>query len=228
MRLLRRWDKDCGDDNIITYLHVSYVHFRPTPPTAPYCPFFIFLFCSFPFQCSSQLSPWFLFISFSFSGLFVLQETSICLRSNQRSRDVDRENQCVRLTPPCWRAIKSYRTFGGGGGLYLRHLCVILCVILPFVVFISCNEILFSPILSIFRQKKRAVYQVTAVLAVPDQTEQLRRSIFCCWNPSLSRVSPCVQRCTCVGFSVGCRVFFFIPSLYGYSQVAQLAAVFIG
>lgn len=41
-----------------------------------------------------------------------------------------------------------------GGGLYLRHLCVILRVILPFVVFISCNEILFSPILSIFRQKR--------------------------------------------------------------------------
>lgn len=73
MRLLRRWDKDCGDDNIITYLHVSYVHFRPTPPTAP---FFIFLFCSFPFRCSFQLSPWFLFYFFSFSGF--------CLCSRRR------------------------------------------------------------------------------------------------------------------------------------------------
>lgn len=225
MRLLRRWDKDGGDDNIITYLHVSYVHFRPTPPTAP---FFIFLFCSFPFQCSFQLSPWFLFLFFF--------HFPVCLCSRRRLSVCDQikfawrwPGKSMREThSPLLACDQKLPDIRWGGGLYLRHLCVILCVILPFVVFISCNEILFSPILSIFRQKKRAVYQGTAVLAVPDQTEQLRRSIFCCWNPSLSRVSPCVQRCTCVGFSVGCRVFFFIPSLYGYSQVAQLAAVFIG
>lgn len=118
-------------------------------------PFLFFYFAASPFGVAFNFHPDFYFIFFHFP-VFVCAPGDVYLFAiKSSSRDVDRENQCVRLTPPCWRAIKSYRTFGGGGGgLYLRHLCVILRVILPFVVFISCNEILFSPILSIFRQKK--------------------------------------------------------------------------
>lgn len=204
----------------LTYISVL----RPLLP-----PFLFFYFAASLFSVAFNFHPDFYLFLFHFPVcLCSRRRLSVCDQINVRVMLTGKINAWDSLPPAGVRSKVTGHSGVGRGGLYLRHLCVILCVILPFVVFISCNEILFSPILSIFRQKKRAVYQGTAVLAVPDQTEQLRRSIFCCWNPSLSRVSPCVQRCTCVGFSVGCRVFFFIPSLYGYSQVAQLAAVFIG
>lgn len=184
MRLLRRWDKDCGDDNIITYLHVSYVHFRPTPPTAPYCPllppFLFFYFAASLFSVAFNFHPDFYLFLFHFPVcLCSRRRLSVCDQINVRVMLTGKINAWDSLPPAGVRSKVTGHSGVGRGGLYLRHLCVILCVILPFVVFISCNEILFSPILSIFRQKKRAVYQGTAVLAVPDQTEQLRRSIFC-------------------------------------------------
>lgn len=100
---------------------------RTFPSYAPYCPllppFLFFYFAASPFSVAFNFHPDFYFYFF-FIFRFVCAPGDVYLFAiKSSSRDVDRENQCVRLTPPCWRAIKSYRTFGGGGG-YTCGICV--------------------------------------------------------------------------------------------------------